>query len=45
MASWKDYLKKIYLDPKHPASFSGPQKLYNVIKHEGKYNIGMHRIR
>ncbi|XP_060604913.1 uncharacterized protein LOC132757608 [Ruditapes philippinarum] len=45
MAPWEDYLKKIYFDPKHPASFSGPQKLYNAVKREGNYNIGMHRIR
>jgi hypothetical protein len=25
--------------------FSGPQKLYKVVKNEGKFNIGMHRIR
>jgi len=45
MAPWEDYLKKIYYDPKHPASFAGPQKLYRVVKEDGKYDIGMHRIR
>lgn len=45
MAFWKDYLRKIYYDPKHPASFAGPQKLYKVVKNEGKFNIGMHKIR
>jgi hypothetical protein len=45
MASWEDYLKTIYYNPKHPASFAGPQKLYKVVKNEGKFNIGMHRIR
>ena len=45
MSRWEDYLKTIYYDPKHPASFAGPQKLYKVVKEEGKYNIGMHRIR
>ena len=45
MAHWEDYLKKIYYDPSHPASFAGPQKLYKIVKSEGKYNIGMHRIR
>lgn len=45
MAPWEDYLRKIYFDPSHPGSFSGPQKLYKVAKDEGKYNIGMHRIR
>lgn len=45
MAPWEDYLKTIYFDAQHPASFAGPQKLYWVVKREGKYNIGMHRIR
>ena len=46
MAPWEDYLRKIYYDPLHPASFAGPQKLYKVEKkNEGKFNIGMHRIR
>ena len=45
MAPWEDYLKAIYYDPQHPASFAGPQKLYKVVQGEGKYNIGMHRIR
>lgn len=40
-----DYLKKIYYDPSHPGSFAGPQKVYKVVKDEGKYNIGIHRIR
>lgn len=45
MAPWKDYLKTIYFDPQHPASFAGPQKLYKVVQQEGQYNIGMHKIR
>jgi hypothetical protein len=32
MAHWEDYLKTIYYDPKHPAGFAGPQKLYKVVK-------------
>lgn len=34
MAKWEYYLKDIYFDPKHPASFAGPQKLYKVVKNE-----------
>lgn len=45
MAPWEDYLKSIYFDPKHPAAFAGRQKLYKVVKNEGKFHIGMHRIR
>lgn len=33
------YLAKIYSDPSHPASFSGPAKLKQVVDREGKYNI------
>lgn len=45
MAPWEDYLKAIYYDPKHPGGFAGPQKLYKVVQSEGKFKIGMHRIR
>ena len=45
MATWKDYLKEIYYDPKHPAAFSGPTKLHKVLKNDGRYNIGVHKIR
>ena len=41
---WEKYLEKIYKDPKHPASFSGPLKLYQAVKNEGKFNIGKGRI-
>ncbi len=30
------YLSSIYYDPKHPASFAGPTKLYRAIKAAGK---------
>jgi hypothetical protein len=39
------YLKKIYTNPKHPGSFSGPEKLYPAVKKEGKFIIGRARIR
>lgn len=45
MPGWENYLKSIYYDPAHPASFAGPQKLYKVVKQEGEYDIGMYRIR
>ena len=45
MDPWEDYLKTIYYDPKHPGAFSGPQKLYKVVKSEGKFDVGMDRIR
>ena len=30
------YLRTIYYDPKHPASFNSPAKLYKVTQAEGK---------
>jgi hypothetical protein len=45
MDDWKTYLSSIYFDPKHPGSFSGPTKLYEAVKADGKYTIGRHRIR
>jgi hypothetical protein len=34
MATWKQYLKKIYYDP---ASFAGPDKLYRFVRQDGKF--------
>ena len=45
MATWKDYLKDIYYNPKHPGAFSGPTKLHKVLKNYGRYNVGVHKIR
>ena len=28
MSKWEKYLKEIYLDPSHPASFGSPECLY-----------------
>ena len=45
MSNWEKYLKEIYLDPSHPASFSNPQTLYKVAKKEGKYKISHSQIK
>ena len=29
------YLSRIYFDPKHPASFSGPRKVYSIVRRAG----------
>lgn len=44
MQHWKEYLASIYFDPQHPASFSGPNKLYKAVKDAGKFKIGKQRI-
>ena len=45
MSDWKTYLSTLYFDPKSPASYLGPEKLYQYVKAKGKYKIGRHRIR
>ena len=45
MAPWEDYLKRIYYNPKHPGSYAGPKKLYEAVKTEGKFKIGLFRIK
>jgi hypothetical protein len=44
MPTWKDYLRKIYYNPIHPAAFSCPDKLYKIVKKEGRHTIGKYRI-
>lgn len=39
MEAKEKYLEKIYTDPSHTGSFSGPAKLKQVIDREGKYKI------
>ena len=39
------YLSSIYNNPQHAGGFSGVEKLYRIVKSEGKYKIGRHRIR
>ena len=34
MSNWEKYLKDIYLDPSHPASFGGPDRLYKIVNKE-----------
>ena len=43
--NYEDYLHKIWYDLKHPASFTGPDKLYRIVKKDGKFKIGRHKIR
>ena len=44
-SNYRDYLKTIWYDTKNPASFTGPDKLYRLVKKEGKYKIGRTRIK
>ena len=44
-SNYEDYLHKIWYDLKHPASFTGPDKLYRIVKKEGIFKIGRHKLR
>lgn len=39
------YLENIWTDVKKPSSYTGPYKLYQVVKKEGKYKIGLKAIK
>ena len=45
MSNWEKYLKDIYLDPSHPASFGSPDHLYKTVKKEGKHKISHSQIK
>lgn len=42
---YRDYLESLYFDPKSPASFTSPEKLYQIIKTQGKYTISRRKIK
>ncbi|CAG2225495.1 unnamed protein product [Mytilus edulis] len=45
MSALEKYLKEIYYIPSNPASFSGPDKLYNYIQKDGQFKISKYKIR
>ena len=45
MSNWEKYLKDIYLDPSHPASFGSPDRLNKIVKKEGKHKISHSQIK
>ena len=45
MAPWEDYLRRIYYDPSHPASYEGEKAVYNAVRRERKYKISHKQIR
>ena len=42
---YDDYLSSIYYDPNHAASFAGTDKLYRVVRKEGKFVLSRDKIR
>ena len=45
MEAWQDYLKNIYFNPLHPASFGGPEKLYRAVKEEGRFELSRNQVK
>ena len=45
MASWEQYLKKIYYDSSNPASFAGSDKLYRFVRKDGKFVLSKYKIK
>jgi hypothetical protein len=45
MASWEQYLKKIYYNSSNPASFAGPDKLYRFVIKDGKFVLSKYKIK
>ena len=45
MSNWEKYLKDIYLDPSHPASFGSPDHLYKIVKKEGNIRYHIHKLK
>ena len=43
--SYEDYLKEIYYDPGHPASFSGLDKLFRAVRKEEKFVLSKAKIK
>jgi len=41
----RDYVREIWTNPAHPASFAGPKKVYQIVRKEGKYKIGLGTIK
>lgn len=41
----ENYLKELYYNPSHPASFSSIDKLYNFVKSEGRFNYKRKEVR
>lgn len=42
---WTRFLERMYFDPRQPGSFQGPQKLHQSIGKQGRYQLGINRLR
>jgi transposase InsO family protein len=41
----EDYLNEIYTDPRHPASFQGPDAVFRAVRREGTHRITFNNIK
>jgi len=44
MVAWKKYLNSIYYNPKHPAAYAGPKKLYEIVNSQSKHKVSLKSI-
>jgi transposase InsO family protein len=45
MSNYTDYLRQLYYTPGNQGALSGPEKLYQAVKEDGKYRISRAKIR
>ena len=45
MDDWQNYLKDIYSNPSNPASFGGPERLYQAVQLDGRFDLSRNQIR
>lgn len=41
----RDYLKAIYFDPAHPASYQNPYRLYKFVRQDGRFTLTLKQIK
>jgi len=44
MTRWEKYLESIYFNPNHPAAFTGPKKLFQIVQRDKKYKLSLKTI-
>lgn len=45
MSNYEDYLRQLYYNPGNQGALSGPEKLYQAVKEDGKYKISRAKIK
>ena len=45
MTAWEEYVKSIYFNPSHPASFGGSEKLYKAVQQEERFDLSRNQLK